>query len=121
MSWITPKTDWVYTDYFNVADYNRIKDNLLYLCDQIGYVTTLESITSDYIPTTTFFHNINNLTKILYNLICHTTTELRTTFYENSTGWTADELNIIEGLIIEMYTVLKYAKKLPLVLGGVKF
>lgn len=41
MSWTTPKTDWKVTrdvtgiingDYFNVEDYNRIKNNMAYLC-----------------------------------------------------------------------------------------
>lgn len=29
--WIEPKTDWVSTDYFNLSDYNRIKNNITYL------------------------------------------------------------------------------------------
>ena len=33
MSWITPKTDWVSTDYFNIEDYNRIIGNIRYLKD----------------------------------------------------------------------------------------
>jgi len=31
MTWIEPKTDWTANDYINVADYNRIRNNLLYL------------------------------------------------------------------------------------------
>lgn len=31
MAWITPKTNWVSTDYFNVVDYNRIIGNINYL------------------------------------------------------------------------------------------
>ena len=31
MAWITPKTNWISTDRFNIADYNRIKNNLEYL------------------------------------------------------------------------------------------
>ena len=42
MAWTTPKTDWkvtvtdgVYTgDYFNYTDYNRIKNNIIYLASQ---------------------------------------------------------------------------------------
>ena len=33
MGWITPKTDWVSTDYFNIEDYNRIIGNIIYLKD----------------------------------------------------------------------------------------
>ena len=29
--WTEPKTDWVSTDYFNLTDYNRIKNNIAYL------------------------------------------------------------------------------------------
>ena len=31
MDWITPKTDWISTDYFNIEDYNRIIGNIRYL------------------------------------------------------------------------------------------
>lgn len=31
MSWSTPKTDWEATDHFNIGDYNRWVNNLLYL------------------------------------------------------------------------------------------
>ena len=121
MDWITPKTDWKYSDYFNVIDYNRIKNNLLYICDVIGYVTELEVINLRYIPTTSFFHNINSLTNNLYFLITGSNSGLRTSFYENQPAWTADELNLIERLIAEMYFVLQAEKKLPIRLGGVKF
>lgn len=29
--WTEPKTDWVAGDYFNISDYNRIKNNIAYL------------------------------------------------------------------------------------------
>lgn len=32
--WITPKTDWKYGDALNIEDYNRIRNNLLYLNDK---------------------------------------------------------------------------------------
>ena len=31
MAWITPKTDWKSTDYFNASDYNRIIGNITHL------------------------------------------------------------------------------------------
>lgn len=31
MEWQTPKTDWKPTDYFNVEDYNRLTNNLMFL------------------------------------------------------------------------------------------
>ncbi len=38
--WITPKTDWVKTDQFTYQDYNRIRNNLLYLNEQINATYT---------------------------------------------------------------------------------
>lgn len=34
MPWITPKTDWLSSDYINKEDFNRIRNNLLYLYDE---------------------------------------------------------------------------------------
>ena len=34
--WITPKTDWVKTDQFTYQDYNRIRNNLLFLNDRFN-------------------------------------------------------------------------------------
>ena len=34
MEWIEPKTDWVESDFFNYYDYNRIRNNLMYLNDK---------------------------------------------------------------------------------------
>ena len=31
--WTEPKTDWVSTDFFNLSDYNRIKNNISYIRD----------------------------------------------------------------------------------------
>lgn len=31
MAWITPKTNWVSSDYINAEDFNRIKGNIAYL------------------------------------------------------------------------------------------
>ena len=50
MSWTEPKTDWNETDRFNISDFNRIKNNLAYLCDAVqaicGY-TEFEDMGND--------------------------------------------------------------------------
>lgn len=41
MAWTTPKTDWTESSFFNVVDWNRIKDNVTYLADELeafGYI-----------------------------------------------------------------------------------
>lgn len=36
VSWITPKTNWTMNDVFSYTDYNRIRNNLLYINDKIN-------------------------------------------------------------------------------------
>ena len=35
-TWITPKTDWTYRDKFTYTDYNRIRNNILYINEKIN-------------------------------------------------------------------------------------
>ena len=37
MEWITPKYDWEMTDWFDVSDYNRIRNNLLYINEMLNH------------------------------------------------------------------------------------
>lgn len=122
MAWTTPKTTWVYTDYFNVADYNRIKDNLLYIANAINHSATLPIVDYTYVPNTTFFANVNILVVTLYELMTGADCGLRTVFYENNSAWDAEELNKIERLTYVMYRMLHNTKNhIPFVLGGVTF
>lgn len=34
-SWTTPKTDWISTDRYNITDFNRQKNNLIYVAEGI--------------------------------------------------------------------------------------
>ena len=38
MAWTTPKTTWIATDRFNISDFNRIKNNLIYFLQDDAYV-----------------------------------------------------------------------------------
>ena len=35
-TWIEPKTDWTYRDKFTYTDYNRIRNNMLYINERIN-------------------------------------------------------------------------------------
>lgn len=37
-TWITPKTDWTASTYFTYTDYNRIRNNLLFINDKINEI-----------------------------------------------------------------------------------
>ena len=40
MAWVTPKTNWAITDYFNIEDYARIVGNLKYIKDYLETMYT---------------------------------------------------------------------------------
>ena len=35
IEWVEPKTNWSSNDRFNIADFNRIKNNLEFLCTKV--------------------------------------------------------------------------------------
>lgn len=52
MEWIQPKTDWSANDYINYSDYNRIRNNIMYLAEKaqslypnFSLVTTIPQVT----------------------------------------------------------------------------
>ena len=67
MAWVTPKTNWVDGDYFNInPDYNRIKGNIEYLLalSKTMYADytapSLESASMSGYPRVSFFNNVVN-------------------------------------------------------------
>ena len=72
MAWITPKTDWVETDFINTSDYNRIAGNLNYIEELANVLYTVqdtEELSDDKVysdlPFTDLYNAVeNNLEKI---------------------------------------------------------
>lgn len=131
MAWITPKTDWHSTydgageyqeDFFNIEDYNRIKNNLLYLRElatELFYPIPVITVGVDKhypIAGSPNFDNDNffadEINKIedglealdnAINLFVHGNKQ---TFYENGRFIGAAELNRIESAELELYTYI---------------
>lgn len=132
MAWITPKTNWVDGDYFNLdPDYNRIKGNIEYLValSKEIYpdydVPTLETADITGYPKVSFFNNIVNATQeILSNGYAPKGSKSMRVYASNGIGWNAAELNAIEGNHLLLYHALTGQKssirKLQITLGGVK-
>lgn len=133
MAWITPKTNWVATDYFNYQDYERIRGNLLEiksLADllylNVPDVQTMDSKT-DY-SALLYASDINkfeqNLTMLNENTIDIEIGE-EMEYFPNGTTIDYAELNRIESGIKQIYETLsvEYASliKLAFTLGGAKF
>ena len=131
MSWITPKTDWkiefdgsgeYLADFFNVDDYNRIKNNLLYLRDLaeelfktmppivVGADKHLPiSASPDFDNDNIFADEINAIEDGLdsiekeIDLFDH---GHKQTFYDNGRFIGYEELNRIESAQLELYNFI---------------
>lgn len=145
MAWIEPKTDWetrfndsgLYMgDFFNVTDYNRIKNNLMYLKgladDFIGAVPTITVGADKHLPNATpdfendhFFADeinlIENGLQTLGKLMPYALVGNKQTFYENGRFIDYEELNRIESAELRLYNILndsiKGKLRLPFRLG----
>lgn len=119
MGWSTPKTNWNashdeagnYTgDYFNCSDYNRIKENLIYLRN-IGVVThpdfVIKDLGTDKTVEDYLYADEVNLLEETLDTINQNTLNMQygntKTFAENGSMIDADELNRIESAILDLY------------------
>lgn len=131
MPWIEPKTDWssqyndtgLYIgDFFNVEDYNRIKNNLMYLRElATEFIYPVPKITvgvDKHLPIASdpdfdndhFFADEINLIEDglqqLDDIMPFVDFGGKQTFYENSRFIDATELNRIERAELRLYTIL---------------
>lgn len=129
--WETPKTDWsaeysdtglFVGDFFNVTDYNRIKNNLLYLRElaakliygmphiTVGEDKHLPDNAHPDFDNDNFFADELNLIEdaleTLDNAIGWVDFGQKQVFYENGRFIDADELNRIEGAELTLYNLL---------------
>ena len=130
MAWVTPKTNWVDGDYFNLnPDYERIKGNIEYLIalSKTMYADcsapALETANITGYPRVSFFNNVVNATKaMLENCYSPSGTRSMRLYASNGVGWTASELNAIENNHLLLYRAFSGQKsgipRLEMTLGG---
>ena len=61
MAWQTPKTDWNVNDYFNLVDWNRIKENYEYLAQRLSASFITKDITLEDTMALPYYDIVNNL------------------------------------------------------------
>ena len=114
MAWITPKTDWKSSDYFNADDYNRIKNNLLQLSYMVGtlYITT--DLDGDVLPDATYIdrpsaYKLNQIELRLASLADLVGADFgdSVTFSDFGLSIRFDELNRIESASLDLYNMVK--------------
>lgn len=130
--WKKPKTDWKITDRFNIQDYNRIKNNLNYLCEfanTMWETFEIEDMGPDLTTYTAYWDvNIFNMfERNLEKINDHVYTQdigFTQTFYNNGPFIKWDELNRIESATLIINDLLERQKaglrKLPFRLGTFK-
>ena len=130
MAWVTPKTNWVDGDYFNLnPDYERIKGNIEYLIalSKTMYADysapALETANITGYPRVSFFNNVVNATKaMLENCYSPSGTRSMRLYASNGVGGTASDLNAIENNPLLLYRAFSGQKsgipRLEMTLGG---
>lgn len=121
MAWTTPKTDWygavvngVYTgDRFNAVDFNRIKNNLVYLRDlavKVYEEFSIVAVCAD--KTTADYFYAEEINKMEQNLATINAKTLKMsygtapTYSDNGRTMDYAELNRLEGAILDLYDKL---------------
>ena len=130
--WHTPKTNWTVNDRFNFVDFNRIKNNILYLhekAQELWRPFNIEDMGDDvfsylYAPKVRYFNAFEKNLEIINQNILIRDYGVSQTFYEQGVfiGW--QELNRIEGAILSMRGILDRQelsiRKIPITLGRFK-
>lgn len=121
MAWSTPKTDWsgevvegVYIgDRFNAVDFNRIKNNLVYLRElavKMYDEFTIQSIGADRTPADYFY--ADEINAMEQNLVTINNNSLKRSYgsspvyVDNGNVMDFKELNRLEGAILDLYEKL---------------
>ncbi|MCD7724281.1 MAG: hypothetical protein LUI12_01790 [Clostridiales bacterium] len=112
--WETPKTDWVETDRFNIYDFNRIKNNILYIYEEAKTIWGDFSIEDmgDDIDSYSAYWDVDCFNAFETNIDTineHMLSQdygYRKTFYENGVFIDYSELNRIESAILKMKKIV---------------
>lgn len=114
MAWITPKTDWVSTDYFNAVDYNRIKNNLSQISNMVGTLYLTTNLDGEILPDATYVdrpsaYKLNQIELRLASLADLVDADFgdSVTFSDFGLSIRFDELNRIESASLTLYNMVK--------------
>lgn len=135
MEWIKPKTDWAARqdnkgnyvgDYFNAADYNRIKNNIEYLGAMARkfWPVLVKAMPDRKYEEYPYADEINTLAENLEAINAYVGCEIgeKTVYEANGTFIGYEDLNRIESACLNlyetMYTLYKKANRLPFRIGA---
>lgn len=113
--WTEPKIDWSSTDRFNISDYNRIKNNIQWLCDKANelYASFLyadmgnDIVSYDSYWKAEFFNAFEENVEAINRNIFTQDYGVSQRFFENGPFIKWDELNRIENACLSMKDILQ--------------
>lgn len=119
MAWTEPKTNWTKDDFFNIEDYMRITNNIMYLkdfLDSLFYgLSDLQLMSEKNISEPIYAREINDIENNIellnietYKLEIGDTKE----YFPNQRTMDFNELNRIEKAMFDIYTKMKKHKEL---------
>ena len=119
MAWTEPKTNWTKDDFFNIEDYSRITNNIMYLkdfLDSLFYgLSDMQSMSEKNISEPIYAREINDIENNIellnietYKLEIGETKE----YFPNQRTMDFNELNRIEKAMFDIYTKMKKHKEL---------
>ena len=129
IEWNKPKTDWKEADRFNIQDFNRIKNNIMWLYEKAVYLNRpfdIEDMGEDIVDYLSYwkvssFNAFEDNIETINNNILTKNYGTPQRFYENSAFIKWTELNRIESAILSMREILdnqeKGLRKIPFILG----
>lgn len=134
MEWITPKTDWDSTDFFNIEDYGRIVNNIAYLKVFAKEVLILEGvefsedITNDKTYSSMIYASEINAIEDKLEELNQKTYSInigdKKVYYPNEKTMNYDDLNRMETACLNIYKTLvshiNGIDRLSFTLGGQK-
>lgn len=111
MAWQTPKTDWTADDRFNISDYNRIKNNLMYLQELGSEIYSFFEIDDMGEDKTSYaeywkpaeFNLFESNLDLIKEVFPQSDIGIRKTFFENAPFIDYIELNRIESAMLNYY------------------
>lgn len=108
--WTNPKIDWRDTDYFNAIDYNRIKNNLIYLkelANKLYDEFEISEVGKDKTYSDYFYADEINLLEQNFDVINNKSIQndygKTSTYYANGKMINYIELNHLEQGILDLY------------------
>lgn len=132
IKWVEPKINWSAKDRFNITDFNRIKNNILWLYRKANMLYqnfNIEDMGEDITSfesywNVAFFNAFETNIEVINKSIYTQDFGISQRFFENGPFIKWDELNRIEISCLSMKEVLERQesglKKLPIRLGNMK-